>query len=94
MEGKKEKHGNAALAHFGQTGEEHPNKRVFDPRVEEGDNPVEEVIGEARDRGALVGSGRPGFQIMIAPPLCASEEEIAHGVEALESSIKSVFGER
>lgn len=66
----------------------------FDPRTEEGDNPVDEVIHEARDRGVLLGSGRPGFQVMVAPPLCATKEEIAHGVEALETSIKSVFGER
>jgi taurine--2-oxoglutarate transaminase len=67
---------------------------VFDPRTEEGDNPVKEVIHEARERGVLVGSGRPGFQIMVAPPLCASKEEIEHGVEVLETSIESVFGER
>lgn len=64
---------------------------VFDPRLEDGDNPVDEVIHEARDRGVLVGSGRPGFQIMVAPPLCASKEEITESVEVLESSIKSVF---
>jgi taurine--2-oxoglutarate transaminase len=67
---------------------------VFDPRTEEGDNPVKEMIHEARERGVLVGSGRPGFQVMVAPPLCASKEEITHGVEVLETSIKSVFGER
>ena len=67
---------------------------IIDPRTEDGDNSVKEVINEARERGVLVGSGRPGFQVMVAPPLCATKEEITHGVEALETSIESVFGER
>lgn len=64
---------------------------VFDPRVEDGDNPVDDVIEAARDRGVLVGSGRPGFQVMVAPPLCATEAEIDEGVAALESAIAAVF---
>jgi len=67
---------------------------LFDPRLEgdEKENPVNDVIHEARERGVLVGSGRPGFQIMIAPPLCASDEGITEAVEVLERSIRSAFG--
>jgi taurine--2-oxoglutarate transaminase len=65
---------------------------IFDPRLEDDENPVDGVVGETRERGVSVGSGRPGFQVMVAPPLCASEEEITEGVEVLNSSIKSVFG--
>lgn len=65
---------------------------VFDPRVEAGDNPVADVIQVARDRGVLVGSGRPGFQVMVAPPLCATETELTRGVETLASAVDHVFG--
>jgi taurine--2-oxoglutarate transaminase len=65
---------------------------VFDPRIDEGDNPVTEVIREARDRGLMVGSGRPGFQVMVAPPLCATEAELSAGVETLEAAVEAVFG--
>jgi taurine--2-oxoglutarate transaminase len=65
---------------------------VFDTRVEDGDNPVEDVVHEARDNGVLVGGGRPGFQVMVAPPLCASEEEIAEGVDVILSAVDAVFG--
>lgn len=68
------------------------DRPVFDPRVEDGENPVKDVIREARDRGVLVGSGRPPFQVMVAPPLCATEEEIERGVEALRESVEAVFG--
>lgn len=64
---------------------------VFDPRIETGHNPVMEVINEARDRGILFGGGRPGFQIMIAPPFCTDREEIATAVKALDKSIDTVF---
>jgi taurine--2-oxoglutarate transaminase len=64
---------------------------IFDPRVEDGDNPVDSVIQEARDRGVFVGSGRPGFQVMVAPPLCASEAQIERGVETLDAAIDAVF---
>ena len=64
---------------------------VFDPRVEEGTNPVKEVIHEARDRGVFVGSGRPGFQVMVAPPLCATEQQLTTGVETLAAAIDAVF---
>lgn len=65
---------------------------VFDPRVETGHNPVMDVVHEARDRGVLLGGGRPGFQVMLAPPLCTDREEIETAVEVLEESIEAVFG--
>jgi taurine--2-oxoglutarate transaminase len=64
---------------------------LFDPRVEDGPNPVDDVIHEARDRGVFVGSGRPGFQVMVAPPLCATEEQLATGVDTLDGAIDAVF---
>jgi taurine--2-oxoglutarate transaminase len=64
---------------------------VFDPRVDEGDNPVTAVIHEARDRGVVVGSGRPGFQVMVAPPLCATAGELTAGVETLAAAVEAVF---
>jgi len=64
---------------------------IFDPRVESGDNPVEAVVHEARDRGVFVGSGRPGFQVMVAPPLCATDAQLTAGVETLDAAIDAVF---
>jgi len=64
---------------------------IFDPRVEDGDNPVTEVIHEARDRDVLVGAGRPGFQVMLAPPLCTTEAELTTGIERLAAAIEAVF---
>jgi taurine--2-oxoglutarate transaminase len=65
---------------------------LFDPRVEDGDNPVTELVHEARDRGVMVGAGRPGFQVMVAPPLCATAAELTDGVRTLEAAVEAVFG--
>lgn len=62
-----------------------------DPRVDEGDNPVDDVIDEASDRGVLFGAGRPATQLMLAPPLCTTVDEIDAAVETLESAIDAVF---
>lgn len=62
-----------------------------DPRVDDGDNPVTNLIGEAQDRGLLVGPGRPAFQIILAPPLCATTDEIETAVSRLESAIAATF---
>ncbi len=64
---------------------------VFDPRVEDGENPVKDVIARARETGVLVGGGRPGFQIMMAPPFCIDEEDIDTAVNALDHAISVVF---
>ncbi|MFB6087166.1 MAG: aminotransferase class III-fold pyridoxal phosphate-dependent enzyme, partial [Haloarculaceae archaeon] len=63
----------------------------FDPRVDEGENPVEEVLAEARERGALFGGGRPTVQVIVSPPLCATSGEIETAVDALRGSIDAVF---
>ncbi|MFC4439473.1 MULTISPECIES: aminotransferase family protein [Natrialbaceae] len=55
------------------------------------DNPVADVRSEAQDRGALFGSGRPDVQIIVAPPLCVTREEIDEAIDALEASIEAVF---
>jgi taurine--2-oxoglutarate transaminase len=62
-----------------------------DPRVDEGDNPVADVIGEARDRGVLVGAGRPATQIVLAPPLCTTADEIDAAIETLGAAVDAVF---
>ncbi|MFC6837945.1 aminotransferase family protein [Halomarina ordinaria] len=62
-----------------------------DPRTDEGDNPVTDVISEAMNRGVLVGGGRPTTQIILAPPLCTTADEIEAAIETLGSSIEAVF---
>ncbi|SER38705.1 aminotransferase family protein [Natrinema salaciae] len=62
-----------------------------DPRVDDGDNPVRDVIDAAGDRGVLFGAGRPATQLMLAPPLCATTDEIDTAVETLGSAIDTVF---
>ncbi|TYL38441.1 aspartate aminotransferase family protein [Natronococcus pandeyae] len=60
---------------------------------DDADNPVADVRSEAQDRGALFGSGRPDVQIIVAPPLCVTREEIDEAIDALEASIEAVFGD-
>lgn len=62
-----------------------------DPRASEAENPVDNVIAEAQERGLLLGSGRPGFQIIVSPPFCITEDDIDEAVEVLDASIGSVF---
>lgn len=62
-----------------------------DPRVDDDENPVANVIAEARDRGVLFGGGRPGFQIIISPPLIANQEELERAITILDESIAAVF---
>lgn len=65
----------------------------FDPWADDdGDNPVSEVIDLAADEGVLVGSGRPSFQLIVSPPLCADEDDVREGVEVLDAAIGEVFG--
>ncbi|WP_458190078.1 aminotransferase family protein [Haladaptatus sp. NG-WS-4] len=65
-----------------------------DPRVDDGENPVTDVISESRDRGVLFGGGRPGFQIIISPPLIANEAELERAITILDESIASVFEDK
>lgn len=62
-----------------------------DPRVDSGDNPVDAVITACRDRGILVGSGRPTTQIILSPPLIATAEDLRHGVDGVNKAIEAVF---
>ncbi len=64
---------------------------VFDPRIEDGRNPVKEVVARAAENGALFGPGRPPFQIMVAPPFCADREDIDTAVSVLDEAIDEVF---
>lgn len=57
----------------------------------EEDNPVSEVIEVAEEEGVLIGGGRPGYQVILAPPLLVSEDEIDMAVSALDTAITSVF---
>lgn len=64
---------------------------VFDPRVEDGHNPVTDVISTAQDEGVLVGGGRPPIQITLSPPFCVDEDDIEKAIAALDTSIEEVF---
>ena len=59
---------------------------------DEGDNPVSEVVDTAAENGVLVGGGRPGFQLIVAPPLCADESEVREAVGVLDDAVGEVFG--
>ncbi|WP_255170970.1 aspartate aminotransferase family protein [Natrononativus amylolyticus] len=62
-----------------------------DPRTTDDDNPVKKVLKQTADDGVLYGLGRPGIQLVVAPPLCVSESEIDDAVDALEAAIESEF---
>ncbi|WP_276299690.1 aspartate aminotransferase family protein [Halorussus lipolyticus] len=58
---------------------------------DEGENPVVEVVESAAEQGVLVGGGRPNFQVIVAPPLCADESDLREGVAVLDEAIGEVF---
>ncbi|WP_254525812.1 aspartate aminotransferase family protein [Natrinema caseinilyticum] len=62
-----------------------------DPRVDDGPNPVVDVIDAASDSGVLVGAGRPATQLILSPPLCATTGEIDTAVQSLDAAIDAVF---
>lgn len=66
-------------------------KPFHDARVEEDDNPVLDVIEAARERGLIVGGGRPSFQLILSPPLIASRSEVDDSLTILEEAIRAVF---
>ena len=66
-------------------------EHFFDPRVDDGDNPVAAVRSEAQDRGVLFGSSRPDVQLVLSPPLCITADEIEEAVDVLRESIDAVF---
>jgi len=61
------------------------------PWVESGDNPIDDVISEAENRGVLVGGGRPRIQIIISPPLPVTDADIDEAVDAIDAAITAVF---
>ncbi|WP_227378551.1 aminotransferase family protein [Haladaptatus halobius] len=63
-----------------------------DPRITDEENPVANVLQESQKRGALFGSGRPGFQIIISPPLIANQSDLQQALDILDESITAVFG--
>jgi taurine--2-oxoglutarate transaminase len=62
-----------------------------DSRVEEGDNPVLDVIEAARKRGVILGSGRPSFQLVLSPPLIVDRSELDRALSVLDEAIQVVF---
>ncbi len=62
------------------------------PWVDDADeNPVSEAAKEAKERGVLVGTGRPAFQLVLSPPLCVTEAEIDEAIEVLDAAIETAF---
>lgn len=75
---------------FATPGTEEP---IFDPRVDDGDNPVEEVATIASTQGgALFWPGRPQIQILVSPPFCIDGSDVDHIYTALDGAISTVFG--
>jgi taurine--2-oxoglutarate transaminase len=64
---------------------------LVDPRITDEDNPLKQVLEYAADQGVLFGLGRPGTQIMIAPPFCINPKETDMAMDTLESAIDEVF---
>ncbi len=62
-----------------------------DPRISDADNPVKQVLKHASESGVLFGLGRPGIQLIVAPPLCVEKSEIDEAIAALESGIEAAF---
>ena len=65
----------------------------FDPYAkEEGHNPVADVVTEARERGVIVGKGRPLIHLNLAPPFVVDEADIEEALDAFDAAIGAVFG--
>ncbi|QIO24824.1 aspartate aminotransferase family protein [Haloarcula sp. JP-L23] len=71
-----------------ETGEPYKNSWVDGEDIE---NPVDDVAEAAKDRGLLVGMGRPDYQLIVCPPLCIDEAQIHDAVETLDSAFSAVF---
>lgn len=71
-----------------ETGEPYKNSWVDGDDVE---NPVEDVSEAAKERGLLVGTGRPDYQLIVCPPLCADAGQISEAVDTLDSAFSAVF---
>ncbi|MFB6192151.1 MAG: aspartate aminotransferase family protein [Haloarculaceae archaeon] len=60
-----------------------------DPRVDEGHNPVEDVLYHARDERLIAGPGRPPFQAILSPPLCTTADDIEEAITRMEAAIEA-----
>ena len=47
--------------------------------------------GDPRERGVLVGGGRPTTQILLSPPLVADAADLKAGISTLDDAISTVF---
>ena len=63
----------------------------YDPRVDDGENPVSDVLEIAHEQGVIFGGGRPSFQIMITPPLIADRDDLEQALDVLDGAIDDVF---
>ena len=63
----------------------------YDPRVDDGENPVSDVLEIAHEQGVIFGGGRPSFQIMITPPLIADRDDLEQALNVLDGAIDDVF---
>ncbi|ODR83258.1 aminotransferase class III [Haladaptatus sp. W1] len=66
-------------------------KPFNDPRVSDEENPVTNILQATREWGVMFGGGRPGFQIIIAPPLIADQADLEQALDILDESITAVF---
>ncbi|USZ73718.1 aspartate aminotransferase family protein [Natronosalvus halobius] len=69
------------------TGEPFANSWVDDDE----ENPVADVVETAKENGLLIGLGRPDYQLMISPPLCIDETDVADAIEILDDAFATVF---
>ena len=65
---------------------------LADPLLDDGEDPTEEVVSEAKDRGVLLSTGRPPNQLMVCPPLCADESDLVDAIRTLDDAMDAVFG--
>jgi len=73
---------------FDTPGTEEP---LFDHRVEDGSDPILNVLATAAESGVLFGPGRLTFNLMIAPPFCIDEVNVREATDALDMTISAVF---
>jgi taurine--2-oxoglutarate transaminase len=64
---------------------------IFDPRVEDGHNPIHDLADAVEERGVMVGGGRPAFQVTLSPPFCIDEDDIHEAIDVMEASMDEVF---
>ncbi|WP_254533542.1 aspartate aminotransferase family protein [Natrinema gelatinilyticum] len=70
-----------------ETGKPFTNSWVDD----EEENPVADVADAAREMGLLIAVGRPDYQLLLSPPLCIDESDVADAIEILDDAFATVF---